>query len=515
MIKRAPHRQQKVAVHSLPAPVGGWNARDSVDEIPDDDAIVLDNLYPGFGKVSTRRGFTEHADELGGSVMTLAEFNAGATRKLLAAADGHIWDVSSAGAGSSLDSGFAEDRWQWAQFDDASGGARMGFVNGADAPQFFNGSAIAAMTVSGTGLTVANLDGINVFKSRTYFWDSRTQDFWYSEVGALGGTLTKFPLGRVHGTGGNLTFMATWTRDGGAGADDLAVFAMSSGDVLIYAGSNPGDAADWSLVGHFKVGAPLSIRGYQKVGGDLWVMTKGGYIPLGPVLAAGEVREKDFALSSKIRGAVAEMVERYSANFGWQAILYPRHSLGSCAIFNVPLSATQFEQHVINTATGAWCRWKGLNARCWGLFNDRLYFGGDGVVYLADNGFSDAGAGIMFDGQTAWSYLKRRGQLKQLTLLRLLGSSTGAIDYSLDLGSDFKVLAQHGTGATSAQGAGGEWDTSDWDVTDWPAEVLPFDSWHSVGELGYNFSARIRFNSSASAMDWYSLAFGYQGGGVF
>ena len=47
---------------------------------------------------------------------------------LFAAADGNIWDVTSAGTATSLASGFSSDRWQWAQFDDSGGGARVGLV---------------------------------------------------------------------------------------------------------------------------------------------------------------------------------------------------------------------------------------------------------------------------------------------------------------------------------------------------------------------------------------------------
>src|SRR5688572_3178959 len=179
------------------------------------------------------------------------------------------------------------------------------------------------MTISGVGLTPANLNGINIHKSRSYFWDSRTQDFWYSAVNALGGALTKFPLGRVSGTGGNLVAMGTWTKDGGDGQDDLACFFLSSGEVLIYAGDNPGDAAAWALVGRFTIGAPMGVRAVQKVGADLVVSTVDGYQRLSLVLSGGRVDGKVGSFSDKIRNAVLEATKLYAANFGWQIALYP------------------------------------------------------------------------------------------------------------------------------------------------------------------------------------------------
>jgi hypothetical protein len=505
---------QKASIYSFPAPVGGLNTRDSLDNMPETDAVVLDNLFPGFGQVSTRFGSTSYATGLGGPVYTLAEFNAGDKRKFIAAAAGQLWDISAPGPGVSLATDFDGEKWQWAQFDDAGGGARMGLVNGVDAPQIYNGSGVSAMTVSGSGLTASSLIGINIYKNRSYFWEVGSQNFWYSATNALGGTLTKFPLGRVQGTGGNLVFMATWTRDAGNGMDDLAVFALTSGDVLIYQGSNPADATDFGLIGRYSIGAPLSIRGYENVGGDLWVITRSGYIPMSKVLDSGRAKEAESAVSSQIRGSVLEAILRFASNYGWQAILYPKHSLGTCCIFNIPLTAKTSHQHVINVATGAWCRFKGMNAKCWGAYNDGMYFGGEGVVYRADSGASDAGAAINYVMQPSWNYLKKRSTLKQATMARFIGTSTGAITYTVKSASDFGPLTVQAQGVTQHQGIGGDWDTSEWDTTSWPAEQLQYEDWYSIGSIGYNFGVALEFVSSTDSMSVSTLALAYQEGGI-
>jgi hypothetical protein len=505
--RRAVNRGRKATVKSVPAPVGGWNARDSIDEMSQDEAVILSNWFPGQGEVSIRRGHTSHATGLGGAVEMLAEFNAGATRMLLAAANGNIWDATTAGAASSLDSGFTSNRWQWAQFDDSSGGARVGFVNGADAPQYYDGSSVAAMTISGTGLTVANLDGINIHKGRSYFWDTGTQDFWYSAVNALGGVLTKFPLGRVAGTGGNLIAMGTWTRDGGDGSDDLAVFLLSSGDVVIYAGDNPGDSAAWSLVGIFKIGAPLGVRALTKVGADLIISTVDGYVPLSRVLAAGRAKQ-DEAISDKIRKAVLLATRNYSSNFGWQSIHYP---LANMAIFNVPLAAGTYEQHVVNTLTGAWCKFTGMNARCWGLYNDRLYFGGSGVVYKADDGRADNSAAISAVAQTAWTYLGSRDRQKRFTAMRPMLQVDGALTFGAGLGVDFGIINPAQTESSVVLSAS-PWDTSPWDSSPWSDEVAVNANWLSAEGIGYNVSARIEVLTSTRAVDWFATQYQYEPG---
>lgn len=513
---RASRARQTATVHTFPPPIGGWNSRDSLDQMKETDAVELQNLFPGFGNVSSRKGFSQFASGLGAQVYTLAEFNAGSVRKFLAAANGKFWNITNGGTAVSVRTGFTSDKWQWAQFDNASNQARMGFVNGQNTAQVYDGSAMTAMTLSGTGVSVTAFDGICVFKNRTYFWNSQSQDFFYSAVNALGGALTRFPLGRVQGTGGNLTFMATWSRDAGDGADDLAVFALSSGDVLIYQGSDPGSATDWALIGVFHMGAPLSIRSYAKVGADLWIITKSGYIPLSKILPQGRAAEADLALSSKIRGAVSQRIAQKASYYGWQPILYPQHSLGTCCVFNVPLSSVEWEQHVLNTATGAWCKFTGINTPVFGLFNDSLYFGGNGKVYKLDDGTSDAGVGIAVTGQTAWNYCKNRGQLKELTMTRLSGGSSGAIDYYIDIGVDFGSLQRHASASTVAQSSSGAaWDTSDWDTAEWAGETsLSFNVWHSTGEIGFAFSARLTFQTSTQSFDWTSLAYAYKPGAI-
>lgn len=504
-----PNRRQKALLRSVPSPVGGWNARDSIDEMKPDEAIELVNWFPGQGQVSLCPGYASHATGMGGNVETVAEFNAGSTRKMIGAANGHLWDASSAAAATSLALGFSSNRWQWAQFDDASGGARIGFVNGSDAPQYYDGSAVAAMTISGVGLTVANLNGIHIHKNRSYFWDNRTQDFWYSATNALGGALTKFPLGRVAGTGGNLTAMGTWTKDGGNGQDDLAVFFLSSGDVAIYAGDNPGDAAAWSLVGLFKIGAPLGPRAIQKAGADLVVTTVDGYQSLALILSQDRLRPQIGAYSDKIRKAVLAATKNYASNFGWQIAHYP---LGNMALFNVPISASAFEQHVVNTLTGAWCKFRGIKAYSWGLYNDRMYFGGEsGVIYKFDSGMSFGGSAKICRAQTAWNYLGSREAKKRFTAFRPVLQVDGLLTFQAGLGTDFGVVTVADV-ESSVAAIVSPWDTSPWDTSPWSDETMISEDWIGGGEEGYNVSAKLSVVTSTRAVDWLSTQYLFEPG---
>lgn len=504
-------RGQKAAPVDVPSPIKGWNARDSVAAMDPEDAVTLDNWFPGLGSVSMRNGDAAYADTLGGTVKTLAEFNAGTLRKFLAGANGKIWNISASGAGVSLATGFGSDEWQTAQFDDSAGGARMGLVNGVDAPQTYNGAVIAAMVVSGP--TVANLNGIHIYKSRSYFWDSRTQDFWYSATGALGGVLTKFPLGRVQGSGGNLIAMGTLSRDSGDGINDYAVFVFSSGDLFIYEGDDPGTAANWRLVNHYVIGAPIAKRAVKKIGADLVIVTRAGYISLASVLAKGRVNEDSVAISSKIRQAAIDATRTYAANFGWESIYYPARNQ---FLVNVPLSSTQFQQHVMNTETQAWCRFKGINAQCFGMFNDKLYYGtAAGTVRLADSGHSDIGAVITAEAQPAWNYLGDRRNSKRASGIRyLMRASGGGVSYQAGMNFDFVDISytinnQIGSGAATSP-----WDSSPWDTSPWSDEFINSKGWCSAKGSGRAIGHKLRVISSTQSVEWFSTTFLAEKGGV-
>lgn len=505
--KPQPSRANKSAPISISSPVGGWNTRDALEAMGSSDAITLDNWFPGLGSCRIRGGAIAYADTLGGTVKTLIEFNAKGTRKFLAAANGHIWNISSSGAGVSLASGFTQDYWQWAQFDDASGGARTGLVNGSDAPQYYDGTAVAAMTISGTGLTVANLNGICIHKSRSYFWDNRTQDFWYSAVNALGGTLTKFPLGRVTNGGGNLIGMASWSRDSGAGLLDTAAFVLSSGDVIVYSGDNPGDSANWGLIGRYTIGAPIATRAIKKIGGNILIVTKSGYLPLSRMLADGRVNEDQQSISSKIRGAAISAVNANAGNNGWDITYYPK---AAQIIVNVPISTTLFHQHVMNSETGAWCRFIGQPSQCWGLFNDALYYGtASGTVLLADSGSSDNGTAIIANAQGAYSYLGLKNRSKRISGLRFtLRSTDGQLTYNAGVGYDYEANPRTSIVRTVAGVSNSSsWDTSDWDVAFWSDESITRANWDTTRGSGFAVSPLLQITTSSLNVDWYSTDF--------
>ena len=52
---------------SIQAPTGGWNAKDSFDDMKPDDAVIMTNLIPRSGYAESRKGTQAYTD-LGNSL---------------------------------------------------------------------------------------------------------------------------------------------------------------------------------------------------------------------------------------------------------------------------------------------------------------------------------------------------------------------------------------------------------------------------------------------------------------
>lgn len=477
---------------NVPAPTGGLNTRDSESLMEATDAISMINWFPGQGSVTTRKGYTEYATGLTGNVETLAEFNAGNARKFLCANSDEINDITNPLSISNLGSGFSNARWQWANFN-----ASMLFVNGADTPQIYDGSSLSNSTITGSGLTANNLIGINVHKNRVYVWEDESQSFWFGATNAIGGTFSEFNLSRISTSGGNLVAMATWNLDGGDGVDDYALFLMSSGDAILYQGSDPGDAANWSLVGIYKIGSPISVRGIKKVAGDVAIQTDQGFIFFSQVFKSGGI----VISRTKLSGAAIEAVQNFRTNYGWEVSFFPKASTGSWLVFNVPvLTNITYKQFVINTVTGAATEFNGLNARTWGNYNNDFYFGESGKVMKADDGLSDNGDDIVCDTQAAFSELGSP-QGKVLNSFRNVIKVDGNVVLNTTISFDYgQSLVSQDVSTTSL---GTQWDVAQWDSFQWAPENQTKSSLVLSSGEGVALGMRIKTALNGQQIEWF------------
>ncbi|MFN8993385.1 MAG: hypothetical protein ACK5X3_06965 [Pseudomonadota bacterium] len=481
-------------VVSIPPPVQGLNARDALASMDAADAITLDNWFPRGNDVVLRRGHQSHVTGLPGNVETLMQYSSGSANKLFAASGTAIYDVTTPGAvGAAVVSGLTNARWQHV-VKTTSGGTFLVCCNGADAMRAYDGSTWTTPSI--TGVTSSNIIGLASHKERLWLIEKDSATAYYLATKAIAGNSTAFPLGAVFRMGGKVKAIIPLSQDAGSGPDDFLAFVSDKGEVAIYQGTDPGTASEWALIGVFRVGAPIGDRAFLRVGGDAALITDDGVISLLQAINVDRAAANTATITDRIRELFSSYVRSYRTNFGWQAISYPA---GNWGLFNVPISATQSVQLVMNTITGAWCRFTGQNAFSWSMLGNEIYFGGSTRVFRADVGGTDNGADIQADMKTAFQYFKDRGGLKRFTMLRPVFLSNGAPVPRITLDVDFGNRDPIGSPSFTVFGA--LWDAAVWDADVWAADGEQVtQQWIGVHALGRCAAVRMKMTSQGATM---------------
>lgn len=528
-LARKPTKRAVARTTSLPAPVGGWNARDALAYMDELDAVTMDNWVPGPTDVYLRPGREVWATGLGDQVETLIDYAGPTSESLWALAGTSIFNVSTAGAKTAYATvpvpTLTNARWQYVNTA-SSGGVYVALaVNGTDKLIGYDGTVWnqdgdASAKYDITGVNTANCSAINVHKGRVWLIQKNTLDAWYLTTGAIKGAATKFSLNGVARSGGYIMAMGTWTIDAGYGVDDNAVFITSKGEVIVYSGTDPANANTWQLIGIWQLGSPVDVRCFVKWAGDLLLLTHDGLVPLAGALQSSRVQPQ-VALSDKIQRAISEAIAAYEANFGWEVQPFPR---GNLLFVNVPVqTGASQEQYVMNTLNKSWFRVTGWDANTFELFQDYLYMGGDEVVYKCWSGQSDEylsgsdtlEADIQGNVQQAFNYLKGPTQLKRFTMMRPVFQTTAAnppvlsgINVDFDTSSPTSTL----TGAVaSGQSA---WDTSPWDTTPWAGGYNIVRTWQGAQGLGYAVAPHYVVSTHGIGIRLMSTDIVYESGGI-
>ena len=479
---------------TMPAPTGGWNTRDDIGNMPAADAQVLDNWIPDVASVKPRQGFAQFASGVGsGSVDTLATFvtNLGAN-KFIAVGGGSIYDITS-GTASSLASGLPQ-----VPFDTVSFNNRLILVNGA-AQKEYNGTTVTDAIFSDA--ISSRFFAAHVFKNRVYYAATDELAFWYTELFASTGIITKFPLAGIAEKGGSVVAINSWTTDGGSGPDDFLTIITSKGEVLVYQGTDPG--LDFAIVGRFYVGPIVSNHAITQIYGKLFVVTERDYIYLPDQLIV-----KGGGKDTKLSGAAADAVKRFKNIVGWQAYYSANEGL---LIVNVPVSNNESVQHVLNVKTGAATRFTGLNAKSWTEFGGSLYFGGvDGTVNKY-TGANDGGSAIPCIARSAPSLLRSQSE-KLIKAYQSRINSNGNLTLSTGLIFDFGRLETKQTQTISTE-------TStvlsvDWPWT-WPDEIDPSRTeWFRGSGRGVYVQHYMETNIKNIEVAWFGNEFIVEPGGI-
>ena len=476
---------------SIPASIKGWDAISSVADMPPDHAIVLNNFIPRPGYLEPRRGCQSFASGIGTastSVETVMAYNAPnpTNSKLFAAGGTAIYDITAGATASNVGVTISSDRLQHINFTNASDNTYLIAANGVDTPPIFDGTTWSSLAV--TGINTTEIIQVQAWKGRLWFVLNNSTQVGYMPIGAIAGTAATFDLGPLMTLGGYVNAIATWTIDMKQTVDEFIAFITSKGQVLVYEGTDPSTINTFDLIGVYNLGSPIGRRCFLRISGNLWLITADGVIPLTEMLSLVEDQTvaPRVALTSTIMNAINNSIQLYKQNFGWQFISYPR---GTLAVLNIPQTEDQTSvQYVMNTITGAWCQFLGLNANCWELYNDMLYFGSnDGHVYQWDVGSGDyvgsLNLPITATVQTAFNYYGTRGYIKRFTAIRPIINTDSSVTPGVGLNIDYGTDGVISTPSTLSN-AGAQWDVAIWDQAVWPINSALVANWTTVDGIG-------------------------------
>ncbi len=516
---RAKTRTQVSQTTTIPAPIGGLNARESIAAMPATDAISISNWFPSTSAIVVRNGSENWVTGFPGWVETLACYSPpSGTRQLFAAAGGNIYNATTSGVvGSPVVTGNTSNRWQFVNYGNPAG-SWLYLVNGQDSPQLYNGTAFQAVTatsspISITGVTdpLISLITVTNFKSRLYFIAKGTFHVWYLAVNAVGGAAQLFDMSSLFKLGGSLMTCFPWSLDTVAGPQDYMAFVSTEGEVIVYQGYDPTQVGSWSQLGTFRMGRPVGRRCYCKTGSDVSIICADGLIPLSQELLTDRLQQS-IATTDKIRNAILSDFQSYNTHFGWQVILHP---IGSKLIVNVPQSEDSIQyQYVMNTITGSWTVYNGWNAACFELMGDQLFYGTNGKVIWCDTGSTDIGVPITAFVAPAYSYFGAPGQNKQYTMARPTIQADGSIGISVALSVDYRAVMPNSSLALPSQTGSSIWNVASWNTSYWSQLGVIRLGWETVSGVGYAASLNMKTISSVTNVNLIALDYTYQMGGV-
>lgn len=478
---------------NLPTAQGGLNLRDSLDNMPFRDCFQMDNIIPDVSSDRVRSGFTQISTQGSSTFIKFED-------ELLSATNNEIYKINtSTGDATLLKDGFSSNEWKYTSFQNAGGNALTILANGVNTVQDYDG---VALTDSGyTGVDLTNLESPLTFKNRTYFVERNSLSFWYSGTQAIAGALKEFSIRGFARKGGSILTIENWTQDAGEGLANLFVIFTTEGEVLVYGGDDP-EATNWSLKGVFEISKPIGKRCCKNLGSDIIVITEGGYLPLATVLS------QDKANVSLVSDKINDIVKGKNKNAKWSMHWYSEEGW---LIINAP-SSTRFdyEQHILNIKTNAWCRFVGMDSLDWIVIQDKLYFCNFDGIYRANNGTTDNGNPITYVKQQAYS--KFAGEkVKGVQRVKVRYNTIGAIEYATRIGVDFDLGSANFL-VTTSLGNQSYWDEAIWDLSFWSDEQTVKSFKGTVFAKKGEYISIGYFGNSEQGLDFYSSDILYSAG---
>ncbi len=334
------------------------------------------------------------------------------------------------------------------------------------------------------------LIAVAAYRSRLWFIERNSTNVWYLGTDAVSGAATQLPIGGNMKYGGTLVAIGVWTIPIANGLVQCLVLMSSEGEVIVFQGSDPSSSSNWSLLGTFKLGRPLGTdRCLLSVGADLAIMTTDGIVPVTKAIQLDRGATDLGAITSRIGPTWRDTVAAIGTTSPqWQLSAFPKRQM---AIVNLP-STYGLYQYVMNTETGAWCRFVGLTSSCWATWQDRLFFGSsDGSVYEAEVGANDNGQPIDALLVGAWRRYGDGFSSKFTKLIAVDAQIGSATKMYAGISTDYQASLPSALLSSTSNVPAAMWGSAIWGVSVFPGTSL-VRTYASAGADGIALAPTIR-----------------------
>lgn len=490
---------------TIPAPMGGVTSESNLLGMPLSEAVYCFNLIPGDYGVEVREGYESESEAIpvGGNtqVRTVIGYRGakddGTGHKLFAVTNLGIYDttdlsqkvafaITTGSAGYGVYTTYESIGGSYLFYcDEVNGGFRY-------EEDLNTWTPIVDLTLDGVAFDPKRIVGAVAWKNRIWFTVRDSSVAYYLPTGQISGVLTPFDFGNKFEYGGSLVGVWSWTVEGGNGPNDYLVAISRGGDLLVYQGLDPSNAASFGVKGSWYLGSlPVGRSFVYNYSGDLLVLTIFGLIQLSALLKGTPASSDEAFLTKKINRFVREEMFQSKNTMGWAITQHPR--LGYLMVVAPPRAGVRPIQFVRSTG-GAWTLYRGIPISSISEHLGELHIGtsfdkGHKIYKLTGN--LDNDKPIEWSAVTAYSGFDAPANFKRVQFIRpmFVGQMTPVYDVHARYDFDLEDI----TGAPRLPDIGvGIWDASLWDKAVWGEGYISDQKPYGGSGMGRHVAIAIR-----------------------
>jgi hypothetical protein len=467
------------------------------------DAVLLDNFICKPNAIKIRGGYEEHHTKITDTVGGFMAFQSGnfQDHKMFATSPGFIHDVTAAGDVFAPNTPIPNDFtgvWSYVNYSIADKKFLVAVNNGAGYWVYDPDTKWEKQTIA--GLPNDKLTSVSLWQNRIWVTVEGYSSAFYLGIGEIktGATAEEFDYGPMFRRGGSAQVTASWSHDSGTGPNNYQVILSNGGDAVVYKGTDPDNADNYTLVGTWYVGnIPKGDRFISQVSGDLYILTDLGIISM-KALTSGKYIEDGVSnpIIGKIFPVLAQYMSTHLYSDRWEMRVLPWLDI---MIITAPKINGLSRQLVQCISSGQWSTFSGVPITASEVFNRKYFFADSlGKIYIAFECDADGqdkngtgGKDVVASFITAFNHFGAPTNLKRFLMIRpmFIGSNPPAI--SLNILIDYKIthIVPQDTVAGTPTSA---WDVTRWDEVRWQSIVTPYAKWYGVDGVGYAGALQMR-----------------------